>query len=125
MGAAYVASVCDRLNRGAFAMAGQHLLCALVFFTFVAAVALSDDAPVTADSMAKMSKEDLISALQKAQKQSTDLQTRLKRSQKRVTSLEFGSSIPSAAEEKKREHKEKANKAALKKKSLTRGRRKC
>merc|ERR1712054_11175 len=96
---------------------GMKMALKLTIFMAIAAVAICDESLISKEDMTKMSKDQLVSALQEAQSHNTKLSKKLSHAKKEIASLSYEDDFPTAAEEAKRKHKEVAKKAALKKKS--------
>merc|ERR1712188_244721 len=96
---------------------GMKMALKLTIFMAIAAVAICDESLISKEDMTKMSKDQLVSALQEAQSHNTKLSKKLSHAKKEIASLSYEDDFPTAAEEAKRKHKELAKKAALKKKS--------
>merc|ERR1712072_651499 len=87
----------------------------LTIFMAIAAVALCDESLISKEDMTKMSKDELVSALQKAQSHNADMSKQLKKEKKEVASLSYEEDTPTKQEESKRKANEKAKKLAVKK----------
>merc|ERR1711907_62316 len=96
---------------------GMKMALKLTIFMAIAAVAICDESLISKEDMTKMSKDQLVSALQEAQSHNTKLSKKLSHAKKEIASLSYEDDFPTAAEEAKRKHKELAKKAALKKKT--------
>merc|ERR1711990_172210 len=96
---------------------GMKMALKLTIFMAIAAVAICDESLISKEDMTKMSKDQLVSALQEAQSHNTKLGKKLSHAKKEIASLSYEDDFPTAAEDAKRKHKESAKKAALKKKS--------
>merc|ERR1712054_400145 len=96
---------------------GMKMALKLTIFMAIAAVAICDESLISKEDMTKMSKDQLVSALQEAQSHNTKLSKKLSHAKKEIASFSYEDDFPTAAEEAKRKHKELAKKAALKKKS--------
>jgi len=81
----------------------------------IAAVAICDESLISKDDMTKMSKEQLVSALQKAQSHNADISKQLMKEKKEVANLSYEEDEPTDMEETKRKSSEKSKKAATKK----------
>merc|ERR1711881_230107 len=106
---------CCRGTTAARTMLGGSMALKLTIVMAIAAVAICDESLISKDDMTKMSKDELMSALQKAQSHNTELSKQLTKEKKEVASLSYEDDIPSADEEAKRRGKEKARKDAAKK----------
>lgn len=87
----------------------------LTIFMAIAAVALCDESLISKEDMTKMSKDELVSALQKAQSHNADISKQLKHEKKEVASLSYEEDTPTKQEDSKRKHNEQAKKLAVKK----------
>lgn len=86
----------------------------LTIFMAIAAIAICDESLISKEDMTKMSKDALLSALQKAQSHNTNLSQQLEKTKKEVASLSYEDDMPSAADETKRKQKEVTQKKAEK-----------
>merc|ERR1711871_638210 len=93
---------------------GMKMALKLTIFMAIAAVAICDESLISKEDMTKMSKDQLVSALQKAQSHNTKLSKKLSHAKKEIASLSYEDDFPTAAEEAKRKHKELAKKADAK-----------
>jgi len=83
----------------------------------IAAVAMCDESLISKEDMTKMSKDELVTALQKAQSHNADVSKKLASAKKEIASLSYEEDEPTEDEEAKRKKNEKAKKLAVKKAS--------
>merc|ERR1711981_914780 len=106
---------CCRGTTAARTMLGGSMALKLTIVMAIAAVAICDESLISKDDMTKMSKEQLVSALQKAQSHNADISKQLMKEKKEVANLSYEEDEPTDMEETKRKSSEKTKKAAVKK----------
>merc|ERR1712167_306979 len=106
---------CCRGTTAARTMLGGSMALKLTIVMAIAAVAICDESLISKDDMTKMSKEQLVSALQKAQSHNADISKQLMKEKKEVANLSYEEDEPTDMEETKRKSSEKTKKAAAKK----------
>merc|ERR1712167_274845 len=106
---------CCRGTTAARTMLGGSMALKLTIVMAIAAVAICDESLISKDDMTKMSKEQLVSALQKAQSHNADISKQLMKEKKEVANLSYEEDEPTDMEETKRKSSEKSKKAAAKK----------
>merc|ERR1712072_223656 len=106
---------CCRGTTAARTMLGGSMALKLTIVMAIAAVAICDESLISKDDMTKMSKEQLVSALQKAQSHNADISKQLMKEKKEVANLSYEEDEPTDMEETKRKSSEKSKKAAVKK----------
>merc|ERR1712093_617361 len=106
---------CCRGTTAARTMLGGSMALKLTIVMAIAAVAICDESLISKDDMTKMSKEQLVSALQKAQSHNADISKQLMKEKKEVANLSYEEDEPTDMEETKRKSSEKSKKAATKK----------
>merc|ERR1712072_727912 len=103
---------CCRGTTAARTMLGGSMALKLTIVMAIAAVAICDESLISKDDMTKMSKEQLVSALQKAQSHNADISKQLMKEKKEVANLSYEEDEPTDMEETKRKSSEKSKKAA-------------